>query len=46
MDSGPEAIADVDELARIRAQARTVHLKSLALATMMVAAALALPPWV
>lgn len=44
MDSGPESIANLNELAQIRRQARTVRLKSLALAAMLTALSLLIPP--
>jgi hypothetical protein len=43
MDHGPGAIADAAELAQVRAQARTVHLKSLAAATVLTALGLVIP---
>jgi hypothetical protein len=43
MDHGPEAIADAAEIARVRAQARTVHLKSLAVAAVLTALGLVIP---
>lgn len=43
MDQGPEAIADAAELARVRAQARKVHLESLVAAAVLTALGLAIP---
>lgn len=40
MDSGPVAITDATELARVRAQARVVHLKSLGTAVVLAVLAL------
>jgi hypothetical protein len=45
MDTGPEAIADDVELAQVRRQARKVHVKSLVLATALVALVLMIPTW-
>jgi hypothetical protein len=43
MDEGPERIEDAVELARVRRQALRVNSKSVALATVMLLVALALP---
>lgn len=43
MDAGPEAMTDATEIAQVRRQARKVHVKSLALATTLVALALMIP---
>lgn len=45
MDSGPEEIRDDAELAQVRRQARTVHVRSLLLAAALVAVAMAIPVW-
>jgi len=37
MDTGPEAITDPAELARVRKQARAVHVKSLLFAVVLTA---------
>lgn len=42
MDSGPEAITDPGELARVRRQARHVHLRALAVAAVATILALVL----
>jgi len=39
LDTGPEPIADVAELAQVRRQARAVHIKSLATAAVLTALA-------
>jgi hypothetical protein len=43
MDMGPEAIVDRDELAQVRAQARTINVQALVTALAVTALALALP---
>lgn len=43
MDQGQEVLNDADELARLRLQARNVHVKSLLLAAMLVGLVLLLP---
>jgi len=43
MDQGPETIADATELARVRAQARKVHLESLVAAAVLTALGLVIP---
>lgn len=43
MDSGPEAISDAAQLSQIRRQVRFVHVKSLLLATVLLALMLMIP---
>lgn len=43
MDAGPERIADPDELARVRRQARGVHGKAVLAAVVLTALSLLLP---
>ncbi|MCM2314216.1 MAG: hypothetical protein NDJ92_03570 [Thermoanaerobaculia bacterium] len=45
MDTGPNAITDAAELAQVRRQARKVHVKSLVVATALVALVLMIPAW-
>jgi hypothetical protein len=45
MDTGPEAIQDNAELARVRRQARRVWVEATVLATALTAIALAIPIW-
>jgi hypothetical protein len=45
LDGGREAITDPAELAQVRRQARTVHVKSFLLAAALVALALLIPAW-
>ncbi|MFW6077983.1 MAG: hypothetical protein ACODAE_00070 [Gemmatimonadota bacterium] len=43
MDAGPETITDAAELARVRRQARRVHVNSLAWAALLSALVVAVP---
>ena len=45
MDTGPQAIENATELAQVRRQARSVHIKSLAVAMLLAVVVMIIPTW-